>query len=68
MFAEQSVVSLMQGYAVIVDKSSDINLPHQSIVMVGMIEFEAKRFHGRNYTLKAFISIAGASGFLLVFW
>ncbi len=45
MFAEQSVVSLMQSYAMIVDKPSNINLAHQSIVMFGMIEFEAKCFH-----------------------
>ncbi len=66
MFTEQLVVAFMQSYAVIVDKSSDINLSHQSIIMIRMIEFEAKRFHDKNYTLKAFIPIAEVRGFMLV--
>lgn len=47
-FAEQSVISLMQGKAMIVDEACNINLPHQCFVVVGIIELKAKCFHDRK--------------------
>ncbi len=36
----------------IIDEASNINLSRQCVVVVGMIEFEAKRFHDReNYII-----------------
>ncbi len=48
MFAEQAVVSSVQSQAMIIDEPSNINLSNQSIIMVRMIEFEAKRFHDKK--------------------
>ena len=44
------------------EQTGNINLVHQSIVMVGVIEFEAKRFHSKIYKIAPYIPIAKARG------
>lgn len=46
-----SVITFMQSYTIIIDKSGSTYLFMKFIIMLRMIELKAKRFHDCYYTV-----------------